>query len=252
MRAIPNRLRRATTALLGADVPATPSLPRADSVITCAQLLYGETAGAISIPIIPLALAQAEQTESSVEFAAASVLDRVALAALVHRHRPTRVFEIGTFRGVTAITMAANAASDAVVYTLDLPPALSAADVAGRYRKPTSGFHRMTEAGAARDVGRVLSAHSGGCRIEQLFGDSGTMDFGPFHDSMDMFFVDGCHDYEMALRDTHTAWRCLRSGGLLVWHDYPWEDVQTAIRDADLRVPVTFIRGTNLAFAIKT
>ena len=55
----------------------------------------------------------------------------------------------------------------------------------------------------------------------------------------------------MALKDTRTAWQCLQSGGLLVWHDYPWEDVQAAIRSADLGVPVTFVSGTNLAFANK-
>jgi len=198
-----------------------------------------------------MAMTQVEEKEASVEFAAATVLDRVALAALVRRQRPTRVFEIGTFRGVTAITMAANAPPDAIVYTLDLPPDLTAADVADRYNKTTSGFHRMAAAGVSRDVGRVLSSHTSGCRIEQLFGDSARMDFDGFHDSIDLFFVDGCHDYEAALGDTRTAWRCLRSGGLLVWHDYPWMEVQTAIRDAALGVPVTFIRDTNLAFASK-
>jgi hypothetical protein len=43
----------------------------------------------------------------------------------------------------------------------------------------------------------------------------------------------------------------LTVGRLLVWHDYPWRDVQAAIRAADLGVPVTFVRGTNLAFANK-
>jgi len=251
MRALPGRLRRATTALLHGDVPPTPAPPSADDVTTCAQLLYGETAGAISIPVVPLALTQLQQQESSLEFAAATVLDRVALAALVRRQRPRRVFEIGTFRGVTAITLAANAPSEAIVYTLDLPPELTAAEVARRYSKTTSGFHRMAAAGVGRDVGRVLSSYTSGCRIEQLFGDSSTMNFDAFYDTIDLFFVDGCHDYEAALGDTRTAWRCLHSGGLLVWHDYPWTEVQTAIRDAELGVPVTFVRDTNLAFASK-
>ncbi len=46
-----------------------------------------KTPDAISIPMIPAAMTQLEQ-ESSIEFAAASVLDRVALAAFVRRHRP--------------------------------------------------------------------------------------------------------------------------------------------------------------------
>lgn len=251
MRVFPERLRRVTTALLHGDVPATASTPTADRVTTCAQLLYGETAGAISIPVVPAALTQLERNESSVEFAAATVLDRVALAALVRRERPRRIFEIGTFRGVTALTMAANAPSEATVYTLDLPPELTSADVAARYDKTTSGFHRMADAGVSRDVGRVLSSQTTGCRIEQLFGDSAAMSFEAFHGSIDLFFVDGCHEYDAALGDTRTAWRCLHPGGLLVWHDYPWAEVQAAIRDAALGVPVTFVRETNLAFASK-
>ena len=113
------------------------------------------------------------------------------------------------------------------------------------------GIRTMAAAGVGRDVGRVLSSHTSGCRIEQLFGDSTTMNFEPFYGTIDLFFVDGCHDYEAALGDTRTAWRCLHSGGLLVWHDYPWTEVQAAIRAADLGVPVTFIRDTNLAFASK-
>ena len=252
MRALRQRLRKATSALLRGDVPGPPLPPQADRVVTAAELLYKETPDAISIPMIPAAMTQSEHAESSIEFAAASVLDRVALAAFVRRHRPLRLFEIGTFRGMTAVTMAANAPSDAVLYTLDLPPSLSAEDIAARhYQNPASGFHQMATAGVARDVGRVLASHTSGCRIEQLFGDSSTMDFASFYDSIGLFFVDGCHEYEMALQDTHTAWLCLQSGGLLVWHDYPWRDVQAAIRAADLGVPVTFVRGTNLAFATK-
>jgi predicted O-methyltransferase YrrM len=50
------------------------------------------------------------------------VLDRVGLTALVKRHQPQRIFEIGTFLSVTATTMAANAPSGSVLYTLDLRP----------------------------------------------------------------------------------------------------------------------------------
>ena len=202
--------------------------------------------------MIPAAMTQLEHTESNIEFAAASVLDRVVLAAFVRRHRPRRLFEIGTFRGVTAVTLAVNAPADAVLYTLDLPPSLSAEDIASRhYQNPASGFHKLAAAGVARDVGRVLASHTSGCRIEQLFGDSSTMDFGSFYDTIGLFFVDGCHEYKTALQDTRTAWLCLESGGLLVWHDYPWRDVQAAIRAANLGVPVTFVSETNLAFANK-
>jgi hypothetical protein len=155
MRALHQRLRKATSALLRGDVKG-PVLPTADQVVTVAQLLYNEAADAIFIPMIPGAMTQSEHAESSIEFAAASVLDRVALAALVRRHRPPRLFEIGTFRGVTAVTMAVNAPSESVLYTLDLPPALSAEEIEVRhYRNATSGFHQMAAAAVAGLLGAV-------------------------------------------------------------------------------------------------
>src|SRR3989304_3784964 len=43
----------------------------------------------------------------------------LALVFLVKRLRPRHVFEFGTFRGTTALTIAANAPSGATVWTLD-------------------------------------------------------------------------------------------------------------------------------------
>lgn len=215
-------------------------------------LLYGDSAEPLVLPMIPQALAHEGDRAASIEFAAATVLDRVALAALVKRHRPQRIFEIGTFRGVTAMTMAANAPAGSVLYTLDLPPTMSAAQIASEHYagNDRSGFHKLARADASRDVGRLLATHAGPGTIEQLYGDSTTFDFSAFHESVDLFFVDGCHSYPNALADTRTAWRCLRPGGVAVWHDFPWEDVQKAVGEANVG-PVTVIADTNLAFATK-
>jgi len=95
-----------------------------------------------------------------------------------------------------------------------------------------SGFHKLAGAHAARDLGRLIGTHSRSGRIEQLFGDSTTFDFSAFENSIDLFFVDGFHTYANAIVDTRAAWRCLKPGGLIVWHDYPWPDVQRAVADA--------------------
>jgi hypothetical protein len=58
-----------------------------------------------------------------------------------------------TFRGMTAVTMAVNAPLDAVRYTLDLPPSLSAEDIAARdYQNQTSGFHQAAGIGRMSDA----------------------------------------------------------------------------------------------------
>ena len=220
--------------------------------VRVSSLLYGDAAEPLILPLIPTALASPGDRAASIEFAAATVLDRVGLAALVKRHQPRQIFEIGTFRGVTAMTMAANAPAESVLYTLDLPPEMGAAEIANEHyaQNSKSGFHKLAEANAPRDVGRLLSTHKGPGRIEQLFGDSTKFDFSRFENAIDLFFVDGCHTYPNALADTRTAWRCLRKGGVIVWHDYPWPEVQRAVADAHVG-DVTAVADTNLAYATK-
>jgi len=226
--------------------------PIADRIISISELLYtsGRPSG-INIPTFPDELRKSETPERSIEFAAATVSDRLVLAALVKRYSPKRLFEIGTFRGVTAITLAANAPPDAVLFTLDLPPELDSAEVANRFYayNSSSGFHQMAAAGAARGVGQLIGLYGDDvCKIEQLYGDAAIFDFSPYEKSIDLFFVDGCHEESAVLRDTRQAWKCLRPGGLMVWHDYPWDSVQNAIREADLKHEVTWVEGTNVAF----
>jgi len=214
------------------------------------ELLYfGDAPGAVTLPTLPRTVLSASD---DFEFAAASVLDRVALGALVRQQNARRIFEIGTFRGLTALTMAANASADAEVFTLDLPPTMDARQIAEiHYSNPSSGFHRMSESGEPRLVGMSLEYHAGPSRIHQLFGNSLEMDFSAYHSSIDLFFVDGCHDDHAVLADTRTAWECLVPGGLLVWHDYTWQSVRRGVEAASLGVTITAIRKTLLAFARK-
>jgi hypothetical protein len=146
--------------------------------------------------------------------------------------------------------MALNAPEGATLFTLDLPPDLSADEVAGTFYhdSPNSGFHTMVASGTQRQVGLALQYYEGSSRINQLFGDSATMDFSPYWDSIDLFFIDGCHEYKMALTDTRAAWRCVKPGGVLVWHDYHWPSVQAAVAEAALGVPVTYVEGTSVAY----
>ncbi len=220
----------------------------ADHVVTVAELLHGPDHGSVVLPMLPAG----GEGASAIEFAAAAPLERVALGVLVRRERAMRIFEIGTFRGVTALTMAANAPEGAILWTLDLPPELPPERVAEEFYagNKRSGFHTLAAAGAARNVGMVLDGYTGPCTVERLYGDSAKFDFGRYA-PVDLFFVDGCHEYDAALRDTRSAWNALRPGGLLVWHDYTWKSVQRAIADSGVGVPVTAIRSTSLAYARK-
>ncbi len=228
----------------------------ADNYKTVSQLLYSNEnnpeTDKIIINMLPNQLKG--KVNDDLERAAASVLERVVLGALIKSQKPKKVFEIGTFRGFTCLALAENAPEITEIYTLDLPPELTAKDIAEKYYQTTnnSGFHKMDKADIERSVGILISLYTGKNKVTQLYDDSSNMDFSPFKSEIDFFFVDGCHAYEMAKKDTLTAWDCLSEGGMIVWHDYTWESVRKAIKDANLNTPVTYIKETSLAYAIKS
>jgi len=226
----------------------SPRKPMADEVTTISAFLQGRPGESIKLPMLP----GAGSGTAGIEFAAASIMERIVLGAMVRQEHPGRIFEIGTFRGVTALSMAVNCTWEAVLWTLDLPPEIGAEEVNQRYysSNPKSGFRQLADDGTKRDVGSALRGYAGPCQVEQLYGDVATFDFGPYC-PVDLFFVDGCHEYEAARRDTLVAWKCLRPGGLLVWHDYTWKSVERAARDSCAGTCITWIERTSLAFGRK-
>jgi predicted O-methyltransferase YrrM len=129
-----------------------------------------------------------------------TVLDLLLLRALVKRYRANTMFEIGTFRGESALAVAA---AGARVVTLSLSDSA------------------LTEAGAADSwvcAHRTVSA--GHPEITHVFGDSRAVDTGPYRGWADILFVDGDHSRGAVETDTRRFWE-VRSPrvGAVVWHD---------------------------------
>jgi len=140
--------------------------------------------------------------------------DAVNLAMLAKALSPRVVFEIGTFHGYTATLFALNSPEDTLIYTLDLPPDGGA--------QPSLATTFVDDAHiASRSLsGYLYSAHPQGRKVHQLFGDSATFDYSPYRGTVDIFFIDGAHDYEYVRSDTLAALSCMRPGGVVLWHDY--------------------------------
>ncbi|MCL5958581.1 MAG: class I SAM-dependent methyltransferase, partial [Chloroflexi bacterium] len=108
-----------------------------------------------------------------------------------------------------------NTPHDSTIFTLDLPPGNSSSpcltttavdDTHIAYRAHTKGYLYLTD--------------PSGCKVKQLYGDSAQFDFGPYRESVDLFFVDGAHSYEYVRSDTAKALSCTRKDGVILWHDY--------------------------------
>lgn len=147
------------------------------------------------------------------------------ISQLVNQLQPRRIFEIGTFQGRTTLNMALNSPADAQIVTLDLPPSeLNQTQM--QIEKTEEMYVKKTESGE-RFKGHPLAS-----KITQVFGDSATYDYSPYHHQMDLVFIDGSHAYEYVLSDTENALRLVRKGGTILWHDYTnWEGVRRALND---------------------
>jgi hypothetical protein len=57
-------------------------------------------------------------------------------------------------------------------------------------------------------------------KVINLFGDSMNFDFNSYYNKIDLFYIDGAHAYDFVKSDTINAIKCVKNGGIIVWHDY--------------------------------
>ena len=191
----------------------------------------------ITSALTPVVIPKARARDGNV-----SELELLVLARLMAERRPLTVLEIGTFDGRTTAALAANAPAAARVLTIDLP---ANGVTAPKIENRDAGLIAISRPGTSSLDGAYTS------RIEQLYGDSATHDFGDL--KVDFAFIDGSHSYEYVLSDSRRVRAMLRDGrGVIVWHDYgvEWEGVTQALDE--LRLEPDFSRlatidGTSLA-----
>lgn len=171
-------------------------------------------------------------------------LEQIAcLALLTKAIQPEVVFEIGTFRGRTALNFALNSPEDCVVYTMDLP---------------TEGREESMEQTNRADA-RIIEESLTGCeyrgtdmapKIVQVLADSTTFDFSPHYGKIDMVYIDGAHHYEAVLSDTENALEMVKPGGYILWDEFvnygDYHDVTRAVFDLLPRDQVSLVESTEL------
>ena len=175
--------------------------------------------------------------------ASISLVEAAALSALIHKINAKRIFEFGTYKGVSTTQLALNLPHDGMVFSLDLPedhPAYSLA------------IPKVAEQQIAAEKGKgILIPHDLGGKVTFLRADSAKFDTTPYRGSMDLIFVDGAHSYEYVKNDTVKALEMLRPGGIIAWHDctpsHP--DVVRYLRTLP-HMP-TIVHGTTIAFLVK-
>lgn len=120
------------------------------------------------------------------------------ICTLAKAVKAKRIFEIGTYRGLTSKNMSYNIQDGGKIFSLCLPQEQCHFNV-GEYVKNDD---------KAKEI------------VELLSGDSQTYDFSPYYGSIDLMFVDGSHNYLHVLSDSENAIKCVKNNGFIVWHDF--------------------------------
>lgn len=163
------------------------------------------------------------------------------LGAIVRALRPKSCFEIGTYLGLSALTMALNTPEECRISTIDLPADAGSRDIATL----TKGDASL--AAAARDkVGIAFLNHPLSRKITQLRVNSATFDARGAIGQADFCFVDGGHSYELIKADTENCLGIISPGGVIMWDDYRWglPGVATYLRERLPSMRLLRLEGT--------
>ena len=157
---------------------------------------------------------------------------------LYQTHQPRRHLEFGTWQGWGASLCMESCA--ATVWTINLPDGESKPDGTWAYGHRVTDtsnipqdivtlhtgedalgaiiYHR-TDAGGY--IGHIYREKSLGKRACQVYCDSREWDTTNYPaDFFDSVLIDGGHQPEVVVSDTHKALQVLRPGGLIMWHDF--------------------------------
>lgn len=150
-------------------------------------------------------------------------VDEAGIYRYLYRHlAPRRHLEFGTWEGFGTLLCAASCAAE--IWTVNLPEGERDAAGAPRYRSQRLAGETEVADGAGdagERIGWRYRAAGYAARVHQLLCDSRdfpTQDFAPAY--FDTVLVDGGHIEEIVTNDTDKAIPLLRSGGIMIWHDF--------------------------------
>lgn len=172
------------------------------------------------------------------------VRDAEAIGIVVRNTKPAVCVDIGTGEGHSAALMAVNA-PQAKVLTINIPPEEILAGEGGKFTTVALERERIGSYFRERDLRNVT----------QIMVNS--MLWEPDEVTIDVAFVDGCHDTQFVYDDTCKLLAQMEPGSFVLWHDfdltmtgkYEWvhsvcSGVQRLLADGWLRGPLLHIRDS--------
>lgn len=197
------------------------------------------------------AFPDAENTRCVIDYSSAinSVLGNIdaseltTLSALCAYLSPETIFEFGTFDGRTTLHLALNSPPSARVITVDLHP-----DDPIRSIASDDTFYTGNVV-----VGHHFRGTDAEKKIEQIYSDTTKYDHSALKNKVGMVFVDAGHTYELARSDSKKALEMVRSGGVVLWHDYSFghPGVYNWLHELSQSIPLINLVGTSLVCHVR-
>lgn len=136
--------------------------------------------------------------------------DYLALSAVLLQYQPERIFEIGTYLGVT---------SDFFLRLLPDCEVVSIAYVGGLFSSFGKKYNNSSL--PKKRIGSLIGPERRS-RFHQIYGDSHKLSTDSLKDRFDVFdfiFIDGDHCVDGVRKDTELARSLITDNGLICWHD---------------------------------
>jgi predicted O-methyltransferase YrrM len=133
------------------------------------------------------------------------LLDAQIIGAVCANRNPTTILEIGTAEGHMTALMAQNA-PQAMVHTVNIPA-----------EEIEEGGTFVTRSFARDEIGRYYRDRKLG-NVRQIYANTATWE--PDIGSIDIAFIDGCHDTDFVFNDTRKVLKHAHPGTVILWHDF--------------------------------
>jgi len=178
-----------------------------------------------------------------------SSIETVAKVALMCKFlQPKKIFEFGTYNGMTTRQMVLNTPAETQIYTLDLPPG-SAQKTHFQLSKLDQIVSDVFLDKFGNTIGSYFKDAAEQTKITQIFADSSDYDYTPYKKQIDLIFIDAAHDYENKKSDSENALKMLTDDGLIIWDNYADvlnPDVTRYLFELAQQLPLYHLRNTYL------
>ncbi len=127
------------------------------------------------------------------------------------------IFEFGTCSGKTTTLMALNSPDDAKIVTLTLSSdQAQSLNLSGNDNK-VSIRNIINESNYEKFI---FSGKEYEKKISVIFMDSRKLNVDEYLNSFDLIFIDGGHTYSIIENDSNKAFKMVKNGGIILWHDF--------------------------------